>query len=438
MKAQNAIFRVLMRRLSLKNLHFSPTCTNFAKKNNLLNKFYKTKTMKKLLFSALALAFSLNVMADDPKVIIPDSTGFKFTDVKVIPTTAVKDQNKSGTCWCYSTNSFFENEILKKTGKELHLSEGFVVYHCYLDKAIKYIRMDGHTNFAEGGAANDVVYVWNNYGMVPNDVYTGMTYGEKKFNTSELTGILQGYVGQVNKRSLKKLTPAWLDGFKAVLDAYMGKLPEKFEYQGKTYTPQEYAASLPIKMDDYVGIASFTHHPFYKPFILEVADNWLWDSYQNVPIEELLEIVNNAIDNGYTVAWGADVSEKAFKWRKGYAVLPEDKEVPDLSGSDMERWAQLSDKDREEEKWDIKGPVKEIRQEMFDNKETTDDHGMVIMGKAVDQEGNRYFKVQNSWDTNQLYNGYFYVSEAFFKAKTLDILVNKAAVPKAIAKKMGI
>ena len=400
--------------------------------------------MKKLLFSALALAFALNVMAEDPKVIIPDSTGFKFTDIKVIPSTAVKDQNKSGTCWCYSTNTFFENEILKKTGKEVHLSEGFVVYHCYLDKAIKYVRLDGRANFAEGGAANDVVYVWNNYGMVPNDVYTGMTYGDKKFNTSELTGILQGFLQQINKRSLKKLTPAWLDAFKAILDSYMGKLPEKFEYEGKTYTPQSFAASLPIKMDDYIGISSYTHHPFYKPFQLEVADNWLWDSYQNVPIDELLDIVYNALDNGYTVAWGADISEQGMKWRKGFAVLPEDKEVPDLTGSDMERWTQLSDKDREEEKWDIKGPVKEmevtqeLRQQMFDNKETTDDHGMVLVGTAKDQEGNRYFKVQNSWDTNQLYNGFFYVSEAFFKAKTLDILVNKAAVPKAIAKKLGI
>ncbi len=399
--------------------------------------------MKHLLVASLALALAFNAGADD-KVVNPDSTGFKFTDVKVIPTTPVKDQNKSGTCWCYSTNTFFESEILRKTGKEVHLSEGFVVNHCYLDKAIKYIRMDGEINFAEGGGAADVEYVWRTYGMMPNEVYTGMTNGDKKFDTSELTDALKGYVSVINKRHLKKLTPSWIEGFQGILTAYMGKIPETFQWEGKTYTPQSYAASLPIKMDDYVGIASFTHHDFYKPFILEVADNWLWYSYQNVPIEELLAIVNNAIDNGYTVAWGADVSEKAFKWRKGYAVLPVEKDVPDLTGSDMERWTQLSDKDREEEKWDIKGPVEEIkvtqeiRQQMFDNKETTDDHGMVIMGKAVDQEGNRYFKVQNSWDTNQLYHGFFYVSEAFFMAKTLDILVNKAAVPADIAKKMGI
>ena len=399
--------------------------------------------MKHLLAILLAAGIAMGAMADD-KVVIPDSTGFKFTDQVIIPTTAVKDQNKSGTCWCYSTNTFFESEILRKTGKSLHLSEGFVVNHCYMDKAIKYIRMDGEINFAEGGAAGDVCYVWRNYGMVPNEVYTGMTNGDKKFDTSELTDALKGYVSVVNKRHLKKLTPSWIAGFQGILDAYMGKLPETFEWEGKTYTPQSYAASLPIKMDDYVGIASFTHHPFYQPFILEVADNWIWESYQNVPIEELMEIVYNALNNGYTVAWGADVSEKAFKWRKGYAVLPVEKDVPDLKGSDMERWTQLSDKDREEEKWDIKGPVEEIkvtqelRQQMFDNKETTDDHGMVIMGWATDQEGNRYFKVQNSWDTNQLYHGFFYVSEAFFMAKTLDILVNKEAVPAKIARKMGL
>lgn len=399
--------------------------------------------MKHLFIAMLAASMTFGAMADD-KVVIPDSTGFKFTDKKVIKTTPVKDQNKSGTCWCYSTNTFFESEILRKTGKEIHLSEGFVVNHCYMDKAIKYIRMDGTVNFAEGGAADDVNYVWENYGMVPNEVYTGMTNGEKKFDTSELSDALRGYVNVIRKNQRSKLTPAWIEGFQGILNAYMGKMPETFTWEGKTYTPQSFAASLPIKMDDYIGISSFTHHPFYKPFVLEVADNWLWYQYQNVPMEELLEIVNYAIDNGYTVAWGADVSEKGFKWRKGYAILPDIKDEPDLKGSDMERWTQLSDKDREEEKWDIKGPVDEIkvtqelRQKWFDNKETTDDHGMVIMGKAVDQKGNRYFKVQNSWDTNQLYHGFFYVSEAFFLGKTLDIMVNKAAIPAKIAKKMGI
>ncbi len=399
--------------------------------------------LKHLLIASLALTASVGALAD-AKVENPDSTGFKFTDVKTVKCTPVKDQNKSGTCWCYSTNTFFENEILRKTGKQIHLSEGFVVYHCYLDKAVKYIRMDGRINFAEGGAAADVPYVWSLYGMVPNEVYTGMTYGDTKFDTGELTSALTGYANVINQRKRKKLNGSWIEGLKGILDAYMGKLPETFTYQGKQYTPQSYAQSLPINMNDYVAICSFTHHPFYKPFILEVADNWLWSEYQNVPMNEMLEIANNAIDKGYSIAWGADVSEPGFKWRKGYAILPVEKKMEDLAGSDMARWARLSDKDRETEKWDIKGPVEEIkvtqelRQEWFDNKETTDDHGMVIMGRAVDQKGNRYFKVQNSWDTNQLYDGYFYCSEAFFLGKTMNIMVHKDAIPAHIAKKMGL
>ena len=389
--------------------------------------------MKHLLLAVLFGGMALNMMADD-KVVIPDSTGFKFTDVKVVKSTPVKDQSKSGTCWCYST----------KTGTEIHLSEGFVVWHCDCDKAKKYVRMDGKINFAEGGAAEDVPYVWRNYGMMPNEAYTGMTHGEKKFNTSELTGVLSGFLDVVNTKKLKKLTPSWIEGFEGVLNAYMGKIPETFTWEGKTYTPKSFAQSLGVNPDDYISIASFTHHPFYQPFALEVADNWTWAQYQNVPIDELLEIANYAIDNGYSIAWGADVSEPCFKWRKGYAVLPVDREVPDLKGTDMDRWTQLSTKDRETEKWDIKGPVEEMvvtqenRQEMFDNKETTDDHGMVIVGKAVDQEGNKYFKVQNSWDTNQLYHGFFYVSEAYFKAKTMNLYLHKDAVPAKIAKKMGL
>lgn len=399
--------------------------------------------MKKLLLGFVLAGMAFNAAADD-KVVIPDSTGFKFTDKKVVKTTPVKNQAKSGTCWCYSVNTFFESEILRLTGKEIHLSEGFVVNHCYMDKAIKYVRMDGQINFAEGGAGADVPYVWKTYGMVPQEAYTGLTYGAKLFNHAELVATLSGYVSVINQRKLKKLTPAWIKGLQGILDAYMGELPETFIYEGKTYTPKSFAESLPIKLDDYVTITSYTHHPFYSPFIFEVADNWLWSSMQNVPIDELLEITNNAIDKGYTVAWASDVSEPGFKFRKGYAVLPVDKDVPDLNGTDMARWLQLSAKDREAEKWDIKGPVEEmvvtqeVRQEMFDNKESTDDHGMVIVGKAVDQKGNRYFKVQNSWDNNQLYGGFFYVSEAFFKAKTMNIMVHKDVIPSSIAKKMGM
>lgn len=400
--------------------------------------------MKKHIFcAAVAVAMAVGASADD-KVVVPDSTGFKFTDVKVVKTTPVKDQNKSGTCWCFAGTSFFEDEIMRKGGEELDLSEMLTVRMCYLEKADRYVRMYGSTAFSPGGSILDVPYVWEHYGAIPEEVYNGLGYGEDKHVHGELHAVLEAYMKSVNANPNKKLTTAWRKGLEGILDAYMGKVPETFTYKGKTYTPQSYAKSLGLDVNDYVAVTSFTHHPFYKPFVLEVADNWLWGQYHNVRLEELKAVVDNAIDNGYSVVWAADVSEGGFKWRKGYAVLPKEKKENDMEGTELARWVQLSDKDREAEKYDLKGPVPEIevtqelRQEMFDRLETTDDHGMTIIGKAVDQEGNRYYKVKNSWDTNQLYNGYFYVSEPYFLAKTLSILVHKDAVPKSIAEKIKL
>lgn len=396
---------------------------------------------KHLIVAALAVAMALPSVADD-KIEVPDSTGFKFTDVLVVPGTSVKDQNKSGTCWCFAGTSHFENEIIKNGGDSLDLSEMFTVRQCYLDKARRYVRMQGKAHFAAGGSILDVPYVWENYGAVPEAVYAGLNYGEEKHDHSELDEAISAYLAAV--ASGKKISTAWEAGLNGILDAYFGPVPETFTYEGKTYTPQSYARSLPLTVDDYVAFTSFTHHPFYKPFGLEVADNWLWGQYNNVPLDELKQIVDNALEAGYSVVWAADVSEKGFKWRKGYAVMPKVKTSADMSGTELSRWVQLSDKDREDEQYDLKGPVEEVevtqemRQDMFDRLETTDDHGMVIVGKAVDQNGNRYYKVKNSWDTNQLYNGYFYVSEPYFLAKTISILVNKAAVPKAVVKKMNI
>lgn len=398
--------------------------------------------MKKHILGLMsAIVLPLGMLADD-KVEIPDSTGFKFTDIKVVKTTSVKDQNKSGTCWCFAGNSFFEDEIMRRGGSETDLSEMFVVRQCYLDKAKKYIRMGGKTNFAQGGSIMDIPYVWERYGAVPEEVFAGLNYGEPKHNHYELFDVLDGYLKGVLNNGNKKLSSAWLTGFEAILDAYFGKVPETFEYNGKTYTPQSYAAELGLKMEEYVPVTSFTHHPFYKPFAVEVADNWLWADYMNVPLDELKAIVDNAIDKGYSLVWAADVSEGGFKWRKGYAVIPAEVNTDDMEGTELSRWVQLSDKDREEERFDISGPVEEItvtqetRQQGFDNYETTDDHGMTIVGIAEDQEGNRYYKVKNSWDTNQLYNGYFYVSEPYFLAKTISILVNKEAIPSGILNKM--
>ena len=398
--------------------------------------------MKKQFFGLMtAFLLPLGVYAE---VENPDSTGFEFTDVKLVKTTSVKDQNKSGTCWSFAGVSYFEDEIMRKGGPELDISEMFIVRQCYLDKAKKYVRMGGTINFAQGGSILDIPYVWENYGAIPNEAYAGLNYGEVKHDHYELFDVLNGYLKGVLKRGTHKLSTAWLAGFEAILDTYLGKVPETFEYNGKTYTPQSYAAELGLNTNDYVAVTSFTHHPFYKPFALEVADNWLWGEYNNVPMEELKAIVDNAIENGYSICWAADVSEGGFKWTKGYAVIPEEVNTADMEGTELSRWVKLSDKEREEKRFEITGPVKEqvitqeSRQLGFDNFETTDDHGMTIVGIATDQEGNRYYKVKNSWDTNQIYDGFFYVSEPYFLAKTLSILVNKEAVPSDILKKMNL
>lgn len=398
--------------------------------------------MKKIILTLIAAALAVPaVMADDEKPEEKkDSAKIEFTDVKLVKSTSVKDQNKSGTCWCFAGTAHFENEIWKAKGDSMDLSEMFTVRQCYLDKAKRYIRMQGATNFAQGGSVLDVPYVWDNYGAVPEEVYAGLNYGEAKHNHSEMAGVLQSFMNSI--KSARKLSPAWLTAFEGILDAYFGKVPETFEYKGKTYTPQSFARELGLSTSDYIAITSWTHHPFYSPFILEVADNWVWGEYQNVPIEELKAIVDNAIEEGYSVVWAADVSEPGFKWKEGFAVMPKERTAADMEGTELSRWVKLSDKERENEKYSFKYPIQEIevtqadRQKWFDSMETTDDHGMVIVGIATDQDGRRYYKVKNSWDTNQIYDGYFYVSEPYFLAKTISIYVNKKAIPSKIAKKM--
>lgn len=390
---------------------------------------------------ALALA-AVSAQAEDDKVVVPDSTGFTFTDIKVVKTTPVKDQNKSGTCWSFSGTGFMEDEILRKTGKEVLLSEMFSVRKCYEDKADNYVRRNGKCQLAAGGSGMDVPYVIATYGLVPAEAYTGLQYGEEKHEHSELDPAYSAFLKVIASKPGKRLSTAWKKAANGILDAYLGQVPESFVYEGKTYTPQTFAKAMGLDMDDYVYLTSFTHHPFYQPFVLEMSDNWLNGSYMNLPLDELKAVIDNALENGYSVNWAADVSEPGFKWRKGYAVMPKVKEKKDMEGTELSRWVQLSDKDRQDEAYDIKGPVEEItvtqesRQEMWDRQETTDDHGMIIVGIAKDQEGNKYYKVKNSWDTNQLYGGYIYVSEPYLLAKTVDISVHKDAVPASIAKKM--
>ena len=399
--------------------------------------------MKKIL-TLLALCGSMSLMAQTPQAEEPK--GYQFTDVKVIETTPVKNQNRSGTCWCYSTLTFLEAEILRAGGEAIHLSEMFVVRHAYMQKAEAYVRMHGHLNFAEGGAAHDVTEMIKEYGIVPNEVYTGMNYGTDLADFRELTPVMTAYLDAVIKAgdtTRRSLTTAWKRGFNAILDEYFGELPETFVWEGKEYTPKLFAESLPIDMNDYIDIASFTHHPFYEKFVLEVPDNWMWGQVYNVPMDELMRVIDYALEHNYTIAWGTDVSEKGFSRTKAIGVIPE-MDPKSMSGTEAERWGAMTAKEREAAAYSFDQPGKEreitqeMRQEAFDNYETTDDHGMVIMGTAKDQNGTMYYKVQNSWDTVKPYDGFWYFSRPFVAYKTVDVMVNKKALPKDIAKKLGL
>lgn len=399
--------------------------------------------MKKSLIASLALAVCATAAAVPADSVATDSVkGFQFKDIHTVKTTSVKDQNKSGTCWCFSGTSFFEDEIMRLGGDSLDLSEMFTVYNCYKDKADRYVRYYGQTNFAPGGSLIDVAYVWDRYGAMPETAYNGLGYGEDKHVHGELDGILDAMLKVIVKKPNKKISTAWRNALEGVLDAYLGIIPATFTYNGKTYTPKSFAESLPVKPADYVALSSFTHHPFYSDFVLEVPDNWLSGRYTNLPLNELKAVVDNALANGYPVAWAADVSEGGFKWKEGVALMPKGKDEGDMDGTELSRWVKLSDKERLEDKYKFDGPVEEItvtqemRQDMFDSQETTDDHGMEIVGIAEDQNGNHYYKVKNSWDTNQVYGGYIYVSEPFFLAKTMGIYLHKDAVPAKIAKKI--
>jgi len=400
----------------------------------------KTNTIK--LFMAFAVFFlAVQINAQEAK---EETEGYDFSLIKELPATSVKNQFRSGTCWSFAGLSFLESELIRMGKGEHDLSDMFVVRYTYQDKALNYVRFHGNLNFGAGGAFHDVINVVKKYGIVPEEVYDGLKYAEDKHVHFEMDEILKGIVDAVIKNKNKRLTPVWLDGFNSILDTYLGKVPEKFEYRGKEYSPKSFAQDIGFNADDYVYITSFTHHPFYTQFVIELPDNWAFGSVHNVPMDEMWQIATHAINNGYTVAWATDVSEKGFSWRNGLAIVPEIK-VEQLDDTERARWESLTQKEREEQlyKFDKPGIEKEITQEIrqlaFDNYETTDDHGMHITGLAKDQNGTDYLIVKNSWSgDNHIYDGYLYASKAFFLYKTTNIMVHKNAIPKAIAKKLKL
>ena len=399
--------------------------------------------MKKILLSAVVLALALVSAQAQTRPAAPvKPSDYQFTVVKENPITSIKNQNRSGTCWCFSALSFLESEAIKAKGlKDPALypdfSEMYVVRRAYADRARKFVRVDGKLGFSAGSDFGDVFEVARNYGLIDQKAYSGLQYGYDLPVQGELDAVLRGYVDAVVKNPNRKLTNVWPKGLEGILDAYMGEVPETFTVNGATYTPLSYVESLGLNMDDYIGFTSFTHHPFYSSFAIEVTDNWRWTPSWNVPLDEFMAIIDNAVNNGYTVAWGGDVSEAGFT-RNGLAILV-DTEVKATTGSDQERWVGKAD-----EKPAEKAAVKEIvvnqenRQQWFDEKTSTDDHGMHLYGIAKDQNGVKYYLIKNSWGESGEYKGIWYMSEQFVKGKTLNIVVNKKAVPKEILKKLGL
>ncbi len=395
-----------------------------------------------------ATAFAQAPKAEEQK----EDEGYKFTIVKELPVTSVKNQNQAGTCWCYSGLGFIEAELLRMGKGTYDFSEMYIVSNTYNDRAMAAIRTSGDVSFSQGGAFADVIYGMKTFGLIPEEyMRPGVMYGDTLPNHNELSALTDAMVAAIAKNDkLKKLQRGddgllCIKAIKAVHDVYLGTAPEKFTYNGKEYTPKSFYESLDLHPEDYVSITSYTHHPFYSQFVLEIQDNWRWSLSYNVPIDEMMEIMDNAIANGYPIAWGSDVSEQGFRigTRKGFCVLPADAATAaNLQGSDMAHWTGMSAKAIQDEAAKHPTPqrwvTQEERQIAYDNRETTDDHGMVIYGTAKDQMGNEYYMVKNSWGDYGEYHGMFYASKAFVRYKTMNYVVHKDAIPDAIAAKLGI
>ena len=400
--------------------------------------------MKKIMTLALVAMLATGAQAQDKKD-AENPNKPVFTTIKEMPITSIKNQNRSGTCWAYSTLSFFESEILKKSGKTYDLAEMYIANKDYMDRAWLTVRMHGDSQFSQGGSAGDVLVLLREKGVVPESAMAapGSLTGDSLANFNEFFSVMEPYVAAVSKSTAKKMSSQWAVGLQGILDAYLGKCPEEFTYEGKKYTPLSFAKSLGLNWDDYVSITSFTHHPFYTDFAVEVQDNWRWERSYNVPMDEMMRIIDNALANGYTVAWGGDVSSDGFT-RDGLGLAVDDKATQSLAGSDQAKWTKMTPAKKKSviDSLGVKAPeivpTQELRQQEFDNWTLTDDHGMHIYGLAKDQNGKEYYMVKNSWGETGDYKGIWYMTKAFVAANTMDFLVNKNAVPKDIRKKLGI
>ena len=401
--------------------------------------------MKKIMTMALMALIALGAQAEEKKDSVNKNKPV-FTTIKENPITSIKDQNRSGTCWAYSTLSFFEAEIMKATGKKYDLCESFIANKTYMERAIQVVRYHGDCQFAQGGSAEDVLATMKTYGICPEDAmpFPGSLYGDSLNNFNEFFSVLEPYVAAVSKSNAKKISNQWKVGMQGILDAYLGKCPEEFTYEGKKYTPKSFMQSLGIELNDYVSITSYTHHPFYTTFAVEVQDNWRFPQSYNLPMDEMMQVIDNAIEQGYTIAWGGDVSEDGFT-RQGLAyAIDAKKTTQSLQGSDMAKWLKMAPA-KKRSIIDSLGctvpeiiPTQEMRQERFDNWELTDDHGMLIFGVAKDQNGKEYYMVKNSWGETGEYKGIWYMTKTFIAANTMDFLINKNAIPKNIRKKLGL
>ena len=391
----------------------------------------------KPLFAAvlIALAATSNVSAQDDlmnKVKANQSANskdhFTFTDVINLENTSIKDQGSSGTCWSYSGNSFIESEMIRMGKKPVELAQIFTARNAYVEKGKMYVKMHGAVTLGEGGAFHDVMNMYKKYGTVPRSAYTGLQEGQTRNNFSEMSKMSESVLASVIKND--KLSENWVKAYTSVIDTYLGEAPTEFTYEGKKYTPKTFADQVVgVKAEDYVEISSLKEYPYYTKFTLLVPDNWSFDQVYNVKMDELVETVDNALKNGYTVAWAGDVSEKGFSWKNGVAFVPE----IDFAQMTTEQKAEMFNGPKAEKK-----VTEDDRQKAFDNYETTDDHGMHITGIAKDQNGKEYYIVKNSWGLSNDYKGYMYMTKEFMKYKATGIMLHKNAVPKAIAKKLAI